>query len=184
MNTEIILGIGMFTAIVLALAVFIIAARSKLVSSGDVTIDINGEKKIVVPAGGKLLQTLSGSDTAIASMAFQPRGGRLAIATLDGKLTLWDARAGTLGTTIQAPRQGGRFSALAFSPDGTLLMTGSPASDVAFWDAQSGAAAGALPAFDLNHNGVYAAAFSPDGQRLAVGLGDQSVQIFELGAGR
>ena len=135
-------------------------------------------------AAGKLLQTLSGSDTAIASMAFQPRGGRLAIATLDGKLTLWDARAGTLGTTIQAPRQGGRFSALAFSPDGTLLMTGSPASDVAFWDAQSGAAAGALPAFDLNRNGVYAAAFSPDGQRLAVGLGDQSVQIFELGAGR
>jgi len=59
MNTEIILGIGMFTAIVLALAVFIIAARSKLVASGDVTIDINGEKKITVPAGGKLLQTLA-----------------------------------------------------------------------------------------------------------------------------
>ena len=67
MNTEIILGIGMFTAIVLALAVFIIAARSKLVSSGDVTIDINGEKKIVVPAGGKLLQTLAGNGLFLPS---------------------------------------------------------------------------------------------------------------------
>ena len=67
MNTEIILGIGMFTAIVLALAVFIIAARSKLVSSGDVTIDINGEKKITVPAGGKLLQTLAGNGLFLPS---------------------------------------------------------------------------------------------------------------------
>jgi Na+-transporting NADH:ubiquinone oxidoreductase subunit NqrF len=33
---EILLAIGMFTGIVLALAVFIIAARAKLVSSGDV----------------------------------------------------------------------------------------------------------------------------------------------------
>ena len=67
MNTEIILGIGMFTAIVLALAAFIIAARSKLVSSGDVTIDINGEKKITVPAGGKLLQTLAGNGLFLPS---------------------------------------------------------------------------------------------------------------------
>lgn len=63
-------------------------------------------------------------------------------------------------------------------------MTGSPASEIAFWDTQTGALAQALPEFDRNRNGVFAAAFSPDGQRLAVGLGDQSVQIFELGPGR
>ena len=67
MNYEIFLAIGMFTAIVLALAVFIIAARSKLVASGDVTIDINGEKKITVPAGGKLLQTLAGNGLFLPS---------------------------------------------------------------------------------------------------------------------
>jgi len=77
MNTEIILGIGMFTAIVLALAVFIIAARSKLVSSGDVTIDINGEKKITVPAGGKLLQTLAESGLFLPSAC---GGGRVTCA--------------------------------------------------------------------------------------------------------
>ena len=34
-------------------------ARSRLVSTGDVTITINGEKTVSVPAGGKLLQTLA-----------------------------------------------------------------------------------------------------------------------------
>ena len=53
MTTEILLGVGMFTGIVLALVVLILFARSKLVSSGDVTIEINGERRITVPSGGK-----------------------------------------------------------------------------------------------------------------------------------
>ncbi|GGK68981.1 NADH:ubiquinone reductase (Na(+)-transporting) subunit F [Amphritea balenae] len=61
MNAEIVLGVVMFTAVVLALVAVILAARSKLVSSGDVTIRINEDdaKTITVPAGGKLLQTLA-----------------------------------------------------------------------------------------------------------------------------
>ena len=42
-NFEIFIAIGMFTGIVLALVLIIIAARAKLVSSGDVSIEINGE---------------------------------------------------------------------------------------------------------------------------------------------
>ena len=53
------LGILLFTLIVITLVAIIIAARSQLVSTGDVNITINGEKKISVPAGGKLLQTLA-----------------------------------------------------------------------------------------------------------------------------
>lgn len=52
---EIFLAIGMFTAIVLGLVAIILVARAKLVSSGDVTIQINGEHSLTVPAGGKLL---------------------------------------------------------------------------------------------------------------------------------
>ena len=53
------LGVLLFTLIVVALVTIILAARSKLVSSGNVNITINGEKTISVPAGGKLLQTLA-----------------------------------------------------------------------------------------------------------------------------
>ena len=57
MSIEIILGVGMFTVVILALVAFILVARSKLVASGDVNIEINGEKTITVAAGDKLLQT-------------------------------------------------------------------------------------------------------------------------------
>ncbi len=67
MNIEIILGVGMFTGIVLALVVVILAARAKLVSTGNVNIDINGEKTVSTPAGGKLLQTLASNDLFLAS---------------------------------------------------------------------------------------------------------------------
>jgi Na+-transporting NADH:ubiquinone oxidoreductase subunit F len=59
MQTTIVFGVGMFTAVVLALVVLILLARARLVSSGSVNILINGERTITVPAGGKLLQTLS-----------------------------------------------------------------------------------------------------------------------------
>lgn len=69
MNTEIILGVVMFMVIVFALVAVILAARSKLVSSGDVTIQINGDpdKTIKVAAGGKLLQTLSDKQIFLSS---------------------------------------------------------------------------------------------------------------------
>ena len=69
MNAEITLGVVMFTALVLAMVAIILVARSKLVSSGDVTIEINGdpEKTIVVPAGGKLLNALADKGVFLAS---------------------------------------------------------------------------------------------------------------------
>ncbi|MFT0213247.1 NADH:ubiquinone reductase (Na(+)-transporting) subunit F [Pseudomonas sp. F1_0610] len=66
-TSELLLAIGMFTAIVLALVVMILVARAKLVSSGDVTITINGERKLTVPAGGKLLQTLASNNVFLSS---------------------------------------------------------------------------------------------------------------------
>lgn len=67
MDMTIVFGVTMFTAIVLALVMVILFARTRLVSSGDVTIEINGERTITVPAGGKLLQTLSDAELFLAS---------------------------------------------------------------------------------------------------------------------
>ena len=67
MFTTIFFGVGMFTAVVVALVMVILAARSKLVASGNINIEINGEKTIQVPAGGKLLQTLADADLFLAS---------------------------------------------------------------------------------------------------------------------
>ncbi|WP_017222717.1 NADH:ubiquinone reductase (Na(+)-transporting) subunit F [Moritella dasanensis] len=66
---EIILGVVMFTIIVLALVTVILFAKSKLVSEGDITISINGdpEKSVVTGAGGKLLGSLAASGIFVSS---------------------------------------------------------------------------------------------------------------------
>lgn len=66
---EIILGVVMFTLIVLVLSGLILAARSKLVNAGDVVIEINNEadKQIRTPAGDKLLNTLSSNGIFVSS---------------------------------------------------------------------------------------------------------------------
>ncbi len=64
---EIILGVLLFTVIVIALVFIIIGAKSKLVASGDIEILINDEKTIHVPAGSKLLTALADNDLFIPS---------------------------------------------------------------------------------------------------------------------
>jgi len=64
---EIGLGVSFFTAIVLALVAVILFAKSKLVPSGLVKININGEKEIEVPAGGKLLGVLAENSLFVPS---------------------------------------------------------------------------------------------------------------------
>ncbi|MDU9005376.1 NADH:ubiquinone reductase (Na(+)-transporting) subunit F [Sedimentitalea todarodis] len=61
------LGVALFTTIILALVGIILAARSVLVSSGAVNIEINGEKTISVPAGGKLLSALASENLFVPS---------------------------------------------------------------------------------------------------------------------
>lgn len=64
---EVLLGVGMFTLVVLALVGVILAAKSQLVASGDVSIEINEQKTIQVPAGGKLLGALSDAGIFVSS---------------------------------------------------------------------------------------------------------------------
>lgn len=68
-DTTVILGVVMFTVTVLFLVGVILFARSRLVSSGDVTLFINDDpdKTIQVPAGGKLLSTLAAKGIFLAS---------------------------------------------------------------------------------------------------------------------
>lgn len=61
------LGVALFTTIVLALVMVILAARSRLVATGQVNIVINDERTIQSPVGTKLLSALASSKLFIAS---------------------------------------------------------------------------------------------------------------------
>ena len=66
---EIALGVSMFTGVIMLLVFVILYARRVMVSSGDVTIEINGDpdKTIVAQAGGKLLSTLADAGIFLSS---------------------------------------------------------------------------------------------------------------------
>lgn len=102
---EFLLAVGMFTAVVIALVLLILIARAKLVSSGDVTITINGERKLTVAAGGKLLQTLAANNVFLSSACggggtcaqcrcVVESGGGDMLATEESHFTKREARAG------------------------------------------------------------------------------------------
>ena len=69
MSIDLILGVASFSGIILLLVLIIVFARSKLVSTGNVSIEINGDASnpIVVPSGSKLLQTLADNNIFLAS---------------------------------------------------------------------------------------------------------------------
>ncbi len=69
MFLEITLGVVLFIVIVLVLVAIILAARSKLVNTGEVKIEINDEpdKAIYTEAGSKLLGTLANNGIYLSS---------------------------------------------------------------------------------------------------------------------
>ena len=69
MQIDLILGVVSFTGVVILLVLVIIFARSRLVSTGSVNIEINDDpaNTITVPAGSKLLQTLAENKIFLSS---------------------------------------------------------------------------------------------------------------------
>lgn len=97
----------MFTGVIMALVFVILLARKQLVSTGDVTIEINGdpEKSLKTRAGGKLLTTLADAGIFLSSACGgggtcgQCRckileGGGSMLSTEEGQFTRGEAREG------------------------------------------------------------------------------------------
>jgi len=104
---EVVLGVGMFTVIIMMLVFVILYARRLLVSTGQVTIEINGdpEKTITCSAGGKLLNTLSdagiflssacgGGGTCAQCRCVVMEGGGSMLSTEEGHFTRGEAKDG------------------------------------------------------------------------------------------
>lgn len=64
---EIFFSVLVFTTILLLLVVFIMLVRAKLVPQGGVSINVNGERELTAPAGGRLLGTLADAEIFVPS---------------------------------------------------------------------------------------------------------------------
>ncbi len=114
-------------------------------------------------------------------MAFSPDGTRIASASADSTVRVWDAAT---GQPVGDPLTGhtGTVQSVAFSPDGTRLASGGADQTVRLWDPATG-----QPVGDplTGHTGaVSSVAFSPDGTRLASGSDDQTVRLWDAATGQ
>jgi hypothetical protein len=111
-------------------------------------------------------------------MAFSPDGRRLASATGDGRLHIWDlaTRRQTVGSL---PAHEGRARCVAFSPDGRYLASAGHDQRVRVWDAASGKEVWTAKP---HANWVGCVVFSPDGQYLASATHDE-VKLWKAATG-
>lgn len=64
---EVVLGVCLFTGIILLLVFVILGARTRLVASGKVTVLVNDERKLLLPVGAKLMQGLADAELFVPS---------------------------------------------------------------------------------------------------------------------
>ena len=120
---------------------------------------LNRVRNLLRPSGFELRQTLSGHDAPITRLAWFPDGERLASASLDGTIRIWNVSDGTLWKVLTDA--GTRVLSLDVTPDGRRLISASEDATLKIWDLATGAIIGTLRG---HSNLVTAVAALPDGR--------------------
>jgi WD40 repeat protein/uncharacterized caspase-like protein len=116
-------------------------------------------------------KTFRGHTATITQLQFSPDGKRLASASADKTIKLWNVEKGILIKTFVGHRD--RVTAIGFRPDGEVLASGSTDQTIKLWTIPNGELADTF-------KGIIATTirFSPDGRILAAGSSDNTIRLW------
>lgn len=146
-----------------------------------------------------LLQTLE-AHTSVVSIAFSPDGKLLASDDFGSSIKLWNVQTGKLSRILKKSDSEYASVAFAFSPDSKLLATVgaeiNSEKNISLWDVQKGEVVRTIkgqkkpkstydPAYkNYQAFDIESVAFSPDGQKLAAGISDNTIRLLEAKSGK
>lgn len=128
---------------------------------------------------GKQTQGIGVATEAVYSVAFCPRGDRLAAGTDWGEVKLWDLASGQEILSIAAHSYW--VLEVAFSPDGQRIASASHDTTVKIWDLRTGRCQQSLPG---RAKEALCVSFSPDGRTFASGHADGTARLWDAATGQ
>ncbi|KAJ5916485.1 hypothetical protein N7504_000500 [Penicillium tannophilum] len=132
---------------------------------------------IVVENWSRCLQTFEGHSAPLSSISWSPCGNRLASASHDFTVRIWDPATGHTILTLE-PHEFMRFTdSISWYPDGSQFASAS-GNNIKIWDPATGHITSTF-----KHTGVCRIVWSPDGSRLA-SASDESIKIWNTATGQ
>ena len=126
---------------------------------------------------------LSGHKAAVHALAFSQDGKRLLSGSHDNTVIVWDAETSAMIKTLRG--HDGWVQACSLTADSSLAVSGSHDGRVKFWDVQGYEEARVLRGHVLagHLDAVLAAAYSPDGRRVATASRDRTAKSWDASTG-